>query len=978
MSEFILAVLVRFEWLVLGYFLLVNGWYLILLVSAVLEMRRHANLTYGQNRWKVLSSPVAPSISILAPAHNEAATIVESLSALLTLQYPNLEVVVINDGSKDRTLDVLREHFHLTPVHPIYQRRIVTQPVRGLYRSSAYPHLVVIDKENGRKADALNAGLNVATGTLICAIDMDTIIEADALQRLVRPFLESGDVVAAGGTIRIANACVVRSGRVLEARVPLVPTAAFQVVEYIRAFLFGRLGWNRLGGNLIISGAFGLFRRDAVLDCGGYAHDSIGEDFELILRLRRHGYDQHKRHRVTFVPDPVAWTEVPETLKDLGSQRDRWHRGLADTLWRHRDVFMKPRYGAMGMVAFPYFVIVELLAPVVEMFGLCALAIGLALHAFDAPFALMFFLFAYGFGALLTIISITMDELCLGRYTRMRDRALLVLWTLAENLGYRQLTVYWRLRGFEKFFRRQQAWGDMKRKGFGPAAATAPTDTTPAGRAASVALALALIGTAAAGAHAQSAADSAFLRGERSLAQALYAKQLETDPRDATALHRSALLYAWDRQWPQSLELFDRLIALQPEDLDARVDRARVRAWKGDLDGALHDLNTVLTKEPEHAAALCARARFAAWRGDLRAAERDWYHALAVNPHSAEAFAGLAQTLRWQGRMGIAIRAARAALLLAPRDETARAELEILESGRAPRVMPRIIHETDSDGNSIQTWLLGGTYALTSAATLSGSIYTRSAAFHSGSFQTDASPRGASLIVTTALEPGWHLSTELGASDVHAAGLDPVATLGVSVATPVRDAVHAALAFRHAGFDATALVAARGVVVSEATLNVTARLAGAQVQADANIGSWHGRLSGASNQRLGGRIEMTRVLYRQLALGAAVRGFRFQHDLNDGYFDPAGYVLSELLGRWEYETGAWRLTADGGTGIQHISGENGTWAFRMAASAAWQFATARSITLSVTHANARTNAFAAEAPTAYRYTSLSLGASWRR
>ena len=465
-TEFAALVLVRMEWAILFYFLAVNGWYLILLVSAAVEMRGHLAEVRGESRWRVLGSPVAPTISMLAPAYNEAATVVESLRGLLALHYPNLEVVVVNDGSKDATLEVLIEHFGLTPVHPIYRRVIACQPIRGLYRSREFPRLLVVDKENGGKADALNAGLNVGTGELVCAIDADTLIEPDALQRLVRPFLQSTGVVAAGGTIRIANASVVRGGQVVQTRVPRAPVPGMQVVEYLRAFLFGRLGWNRLGGNLIISGAFGLFRRDAVLRSGGYLHETVGEDMELVLRLRRVGYEQGGPRRIEFVPDPVAWTEAPETLAVLSRQRDRWHRGLADVLWRHHTLMFNPRYGALGLVVYPYFVLVELLAPVVEALGLLGLLAGLLIGAINVPFSLLFLLVAYGLGATLTAMTLALEEVSYHRYERSGDRLLLVLWALLENLGYRQLTVWWRLRGLWKYFRGRKEWGVMERRGF--------------------------------------------------------------------------------------------------------------------------------------------------------------------------------------------------------------------------------------------------------------------------------------------------------------------------------------------------------------------------------------------------------------------------------------------------------------------------------------------------------------------------------
>ena len=458
--------LIKGQFLVLVYFLGVNGWYLILLVSSLLEMRRHMLLIADEGRHLLLSSTLSPSISILAPAFNEEATIEGSLRALLALQYPRLEVIVISDGSKDRTVQVLKERFDLVPVKAIYEQRVKTRPVHDLYRSATYPSLVVVDKENGGKADALNVGLSFAGGELVCAMDADTLIEADGLQRMVRPFLYATDVVATGGTIRVVNGSEVKFGRVVKTRVPNNPIAGLQVVEYLRAFLFGRLGWNRLGGNIIISGAFGLFRRESVLSAGGYLHDTVGEDMELVLRLKRLSYEQKGPGRIGFVPDPVAWTEVPESMKVLGRQRDRWHRGLADVLWRHRRMLFNPRYGVTGLVVFPYYVFVELLAPVIEAIGLVSLAFGLIFGVVDWSFAGLFYLTAYGLGTALTAFTLILEDLSFHRYETFRDRALLFWWALMENLGYRQMTVYWRLRGLWKFLLGRKDWGAMERKGF--------------------------------------------------------------------------------------------------------------------------------------------------------------------------------------------------------------------------------------------------------------------------------------------------------------------------------------------------------------------------------------------------------------------------------------------------------------------------------------------------------------------------------
>lgn len=462
-----------FETGVIVYFGVVNSFYGALLIAAVIEMRSFRQRSGHEPRWRVLGSEVAPDISLLAPAYNEAATIEQSVRSLLTLYYPRLEVIVVNDGSTDDTLAVLTRQFDLEPVTRLYRSAIPTQPVNRVYRSRTQPRLVVVDKENGGKADALNAAVNIAENELVAALDADTLIESDALQRLVRPFLATSGVVAAGGTIRPINSSEVRDGRVVATRVPRNPLAGFQTVEYLRAFLFGRLGWNRMGGNLIISGAFGLFRRDAILEAGGYVTDTVGEDIELVCRLRRRAVEAGRPGSVVFIPDPVAWTEVPETLTTLGRQRDRWHRGLADTLWRHRRMILNPRYGRMGLIAFPYFLFVELLAPIVEALGVIVTVVAFATGALDPAFALLFLAFAYGYGLVLTVLTVALEEFGYHRFSNPRERLILLLWVLLENLGYRQLTVVWRLRGLARYLRGSKDWGAMTRRGF-----SSPTDDT--------------------------------------------------------------------------------------------------------------------------------------------------------------------------------------------------------------------------------------------------------------------------------------------------------------------------------------------------------------------------------------------------------------------------------------------------------------------------------------------------------------------
>jgi cellulose synthase/poly-beta-1,6-N-acetylglucosamine synthase-like glycosyltransferase len=463
------------DWLILVYVVLVDAVQVTLLSAAAVDLRTHRRNTRHAMRNRLLGSGVLPRVSVLAPAYNEQATAVASVTALLTLRYPQLEVVVVNDGSRDDTMRVLHDAFDLEPVPMTFRRVLPTADVLSVLRSRSNPRLVVVDKANGGKADALNVGLCVATGELVCAIDADTLIEPDALMQMTRPFLDRDDCVAVGGVIRVANASTVAQGRVVSARTPRDFLAGVQAVEYLRAFLFGRLGWNRLGGNLIISGAFGLFRREDLLATGGYLHGSVGEDMEIVARLRRRTREGVPAS-VRFVPDPVAWTEVPTSLRVLGRQRDRWHRGLTQTLWTYRSSWWNPRDGALGLVVYPYFVLVELLAPVVELVGLVGLTLGLMLHAVDLPFAIAFLLFAYGFGALLSMVAILLDTITAARPPGRRDILLLAMWAVVEPIGYRQLTVLWRLRGIVRSLQGRSDWGVMTRTGFAAEGAKAIGD----------------------------------------------------------------------------------------------------------------------------------------------------------------------------------------------------------------------------------------------------------------------------------------------------------------------------------------------------------------------------------------------------------------------------------------------------------------------------------------------------------------------
>jgi cellulose synthase/poly-beta-1,6-N-acetylglucosamine synthase-like glycosyltransferase len=466
--ESVVAVLAVVDAVVLLYFLAINSLYLLFSVIAFFRLRQHRHRWTPHALDAVLRSPATPGISVVVPAYNEEATIAESVRGMLLLNYPQFEVIVVNDGSRDRTLAVLVEAFHLLPAPVAYDEPLPTAAVRGLYRSLEHPELVVIDKENGGgKADAMNAGLNAAHLPLVCIVDADSILEEHALTRAVLPFLEDPKTIAAGGIIRIANGCRVESGRVTEVALPRSALATFQVVEYLRAFLAGRVAHSAMNALLIISGAFGVFRREVVLAARGFRSDTIGEDMELVTRLHRIYRDAKKPYRIVFQPDPVCWTEAPEQTRILANQRDRWQRGTWQVMSYHcPGMIGRPRYGPVGLLAMPYYLIFETLGPLVEVSGYVFTLLAVVFGLLDVRFAQLLFLTAVVYGTMISLAAVLLEEISYRRYPRLLDLLKLAAFGVFENFGYRQLTAWWRLRGTIAFFRKQQGWGQMTRKGF--------------------------------------------------------------------------------------------------------------------------------------------------------------------------------------------------------------------------------------------------------------------------------------------------------------------------------------------------------------------------------------------------------------------------------------------------------------------------------------------------------------------------------
>jgi cellulose synthase/poly-beta-1,6-N-acetylglucosamine synthase-like glycosyltransferase len=449
------------------YFAVLNALYLFLTLLAWRQMGSEVRARGYLGLDEVFRSPLTPGVSVLVPAFNEQAVIVESVRSLLALRYPSHEVVVVNDGSDDETLAVLRDAFELAPVRKVLRDAITTKPIRGTYVSRNHPNLLVVDKENGGRSDALNVGINAARHPYVCVIDADSLLEADALLKVAKPILDDPDLLAAtGGTIRIANGCTIDHGRVIEVRLPKSRFATVQVLEYFRAFLVARVGWSRMNALGIISGAFGLFHRSVLEAVGGYWTETVGEDFELTLRLHRYLRERGEPYRIAFISDPVCWTEAPTEFSTLGRQRRRWQRGLWEGLRRHARLIGRPRYGILGLVAMPYFVLFEFLSPMFALLGLVVTVLWWLLGGLSTVYFLAFLAVSIGLGLLLTTAALALEEFSYQRYRKRREVVRLLGYAVLENVGFRQLHDVWRAIGYVDIARGKQGWGAQQRRGF--------------------------------------------------------------------------------------------------------------------------------------------------------------------------------------------------------------------------------------------------------------------------------------------------------------------------------------------------------------------------------------------------------------------------------------------------------------------------------------------------------------------------------
>lgn len=448
-----------FNLIVFSYFFLGNGIYTILMLLSLRATWVHTRRLAYHGLDTLRHSPMTPPITIIIPAWNEQDVIVDSVRSALQADYPKLQVIVVDDGSTDVTLDRLTQSFALVQMDGAYHASIPTAPVRTSYINPAIPNLLVVSKVRGGKPDAINAGINLCRSPYFCNLDADCLLERDALLRLMDPIVNSTvETVVSGGIVRILNGCDTRNGRVLRVGLPRTWLERFQVVEYLRSFLFGRTGWNLLGGTLIVSGAFAVFHRATVIEAGGFCHDTVTEDMDMVVQLHQWAADHNRPIRISFTSDPVCWTECPSTLAMLAHQRRRWQLGLCQTLWKHSKILFGRKYGIVGWLSFPFHIYVEGLGAAVEFLGYFLIPLGLFLGMISPGLLLVFILLGFVYGGFLSVGAVLLEELTYRRYPRFKDLLALLAYAMFENIGYRQLVLYYRFQGVLKFLTGSRRW----------------------------------------------------------------------------------------------------------------------------------------------------------------------------------------------------------------------------------------------------------------------------------------------------------------------------------------------------------------------------------------------------------------------------------------------------------------------------------------------------------------------------------------
>ncbi len=485
--------------LVIVYFLAYSGINLFLLAISAFKVREILQLAQITDEGAHKPAAFAPLISLIVPAYNEEVTIAESVRSLLRLQYPRYEIILVNDGSKDSTVEVLKEAYEFVRSDVDYNPHLGTSPVRAFYRSrfqlpQSVERLVLVDKENGGKADAINAGINASQGAYVASMDADSLLAAHALHASIQPILDDPNrVVACGGQVALSNGSVIKEGKVVELKMPKKWIARFQVVEYMRSFTQSRTALGQLNALLILSGVFALFQRQVLLAAGGFltkhmrsrvgkeycgeGSETVCEDMEVVVRMHRYLLEHSQPGRVVFLPFPTSWTEAPEEWKSLGKQRNRWYRGLLEVLWIHRKMMLRPKFGRIGMFSLPYQLFFEALAPILELIGYLIVPFSWFVGILSTRALFSFVAMAMAFNLLLSTGSVLtaiwrirlrghLEAYSLFDYRGFFTLLILVVSGFASNLGYRQYLLFWQIKGLRDFLAGRKSWDKFARKGF--------------------------------------------------------------------------------------------------------------------------------------------------------------------------------------------------------------------------------------------------------------------------------------------------------------------------------------------------------------------------------------------------------------------------------------------------------------------------------------------------------------------------------
>ena len=445
--------------------------YMVLAVFSFISINRYKSYNTDIDDEELLNSELAPGISVIAPAYNEEKTIIINVKSLLTLNYPLFEVIIVNDGSKDDTLDLLIKEFDLVEAPFAYVEKIKSKPYKRTFKSQnpKYDILTVIDKENGgTKADAFNAGLNASVFPYYLNTDVDCILARNTLSKMIKPVLNSKTrVIAVGATLRMSNNCDIEEGVITRVRPPKALIPRFQELEYIRSYLLGKMGWELINAVPNVSGGLGMFDKEIAIKAGGYGADSHAEDMDMMTRMAVHMMNNKIPYKIGYIPLSCCWTEGPPNIQILGRQRTRWASGLFQMFSDHRKILFNPKYKNLGLITFPYVFIFEFLAPIIEAFGILFTIFLILFGQVNWTFAPLILFYSYAFAVMISSIVIIWDQMTFKYYNTTREVLKLFVIALIEPFLYHPMIMFFSLKGYFSFITsRELAWGTMTRQGF--------------------------------------------------------------------------------------------------------------------------------------------------------------------------------------------------------------------------------------------------------------------------------------------------------------------------------------------------------------------------------------------------------------------------------------------------------------------------------------------------------------------------------